>query len=30
MNTQTLSFSQIVKAPLSEAYRAFTNATALR
>ena len=30
MNTQTLSFSQIVKAPLNEVYRAFTNATAIR
>jgi uncharacterized protein YndB with AHSA1/START domain len=30
MNTQTLSFSQMVKAPPAEVYRAFTNATALR
>lgn len=30
MNTQTLSFSQMVKTHLKEAYRAFTNATALR
>src|SRR4030067_889931 len=30
MNTQILSFSQMVKAPPAEVYRAFTNATALR
>lgn len=30
MNTQTLSFSQMVKASPAEVYRAFTNATALR
>ena len=30
MNTQTLSFSHMVKAPPAAVYRAFTNATALR
>jgi uncharacterized protein YndB with AHSA1/START domain len=30
MTSQILSFTQLVKAPLNEAYRAFTNATALR
>jgi uncharacterized protein YndB with AHSA1/START domain len=30
MNTQTLSFTQTVKAPPAEVYRTFTNATALR
>lgn len=30
MTSQILSFTQLVKAPLGEAYRAFTNATALR
>jgi len=30
MTYQTLSFTQLVRAPLNEAYRMFTNATALR